>query len=125
MVTFEPPTPWVVLNDFDRIKVGESTFIKAPATLLARRFDSSSPESEAFIHDPLTALMADARSGDDLVGEADARQILGLIEADWHVSTLVANHQATLSIKHLHAVVAVIPSNPSVGIMLVKQPAKP
>jgi hypothetical protein len=37
------------------------------------------------------------------------------------VSTLVVNHQATLSIRHLNVLVTVKPDNPSVGILIVKQ----
>jgi hypothetical protein len=107
-------SPWIELRDFAKVAPTDDSW--TPIRVLARRFKSSSPESEAFLHDPLTVLMRDALDPDK--GEVEA---LGLITRDWHVSTIVVNHQATLSIRHLNAVVALYPDNPSVGIMLVKQ----
>ncbi|MDP9482894.1 MAG: hypothetical protein M3P84_06690, partial [Chloroflexota bacterium] len=54
-------------------------------------------------------------------GEPDALAALGQVGANWHVSTLVVNHQATLSIRHLSVVVTLKPDNPSAGILIVKQ----
>lgn len=120
----EPPSKWVLLKDFDAIKVDGCADLKDPPWLVARRFESSSVAAEEFIHDPLTVMMTDALTDDPEIGDQDALDVLKQIQASWHVSTIVTNHQATLWIKHLHAVVAGNPSNPSVGIMLVKQPPK-
>jgi hypothetical protein len=107
-------SPWIELRDFAKVAPTDDSWM--PITVLGRRFKSSSPDSEAFLHDPLTVLMNDALDPDK--GEVEA---LGQITRDWHVSTIVVNHQATLLIRHLNAIVTLNPDDPSVGIMLVKQ----
>jgi hypothetical protein len=107
-------SPWIELRDFAKVAPTDDSW--TPITVLGRRFKSSSPDSEAFLHDPLTVLMNDALDPDK--GEVEA---LGQITRDWHVSTIVVNHQATLLIRHLNAIVTLNPDDPSVGIMLVKQ----
>lgn len=107
-------SPWVELRDFAKVAASDGSW--TPITVLGRRYKSSSPDSEAFIHDPLAVMMNDAR--DPTAGEVEA---LRQITSDWHVSTLVVNHQATLSIRHLSVLVTLKPDNPSVGIMIVKQ----
>jgi hypothetical protein len=107
-------SPWVELRDFAKVAPTDDSW--ARIRVLGKRFKSSSPDSEAFLHDPLTVMLNDARDPDK--GEVEALQ---QITRDWHVSTIVVNHQATLSIRHLNAIVALNPDNPSVGIMLVKQ----
>ncbi len=107
-------SPWVELRDFAKVASADRSW--TPIRVLGKRYKSSSPDSEAFIHDPRRVMMDDARNPD--AGEVDA---LGLITPDWHVSTLVVNHQATLSIRHLNVLVTLNPDNPSVGILIVKQ----
>ena len=107
-------SPWVELRDFAKVAPTDDSW--RPITVLGKRFKSSSPDSEAFLHDPLTVLMNDALEPDK--GEVEA---LKQITRGWHVSTIVVNHQATLSIRHLNVIVTLNPHNPSVGIMLVKQ----
>jgi hypothetical protein len=115
-------SPWVLLKDMSRL--GESALEPwTEVPVVARRYKSSSPEAEAFIHDPLSVMMDDAQN--DASGEPDALEKMRLIGRDWHVSTLVVNHHATLSIKHLNAVVALKPDNPSMGIMIMKQSTDP
>lgn len=110
-------SPWVLLRDFDKLASSDGTWNRVVA--VAKRYKSSSPDSEAFIHDPLSVMMADAQNPE--TGEAEALAELGQIGRHWHVSTLVVNHQATLSIRHLSVVVTLKPDNPSAGIMIVKQ----
>ncbi len=115
-------SPWVLLTDM--AKLGESA--NEPWTdvpVIAKRFKSSSDDAEAFLHDPLTVMMEDAN--DPAKGEDDALAKMKLIGRDWSVSTLVVNHQATLSIKHLNVIAALKPDNPSIGIMIVKQNTDP
>lgn len=110
-------SPWVLLRDFDKLASSDGSWVRVVA--VAKRYKSSSPDSEAFIHDPLAVMIADAQDPD--AGEAEALAALAQIGSHWHVSTLVVNHQATLSIRHLSVVVTLKPDNPSCGIMIVKQ----
>ncbi|MEA2536036.1 MAG: hypothetical protein QOF11_270 [Chloroflexota bacterium] len=110
-------SPWVLLRDFDKLASSDGTWVRVAA--IAKRYKSSSPDSEAFIHDPLSVMMADAQNPE--TGETEALAELARIGPDWPVSTLVVNHQATLSIKHLTVVVTLKPDNPSVGVLIVKQ----
>jgi hypothetical protein len=107
-------SPWIEWRGFERVASDDGSW--TPIRVLGKRYKSSSPDAEAFIHDPLTVMMRDAQRDD--AGEVEA---LRLITPEWHVSTLVVNHQATLSIRHLNAIVTLKPDNPSVGIMIVKQ----
>ena len=56
-----------------------------PIEVLGKRYKSSSPDSEDFIHDPLSIMIRDGTTRND----DTARRALKLIIADWHVSTLV------------------------------------
>jgi hypothetical protein len=109
-------SPWFRLNDFDNVKALDGSW--KPIEVLGKRYNSSSPDSEDFIHDPLTIMIRDAN---DSSNDPEVQRALQLIEPSWHVSTLVVNHQATLSIRHLNVIAAINPNNPSVGIMIVKQ----
>jgi hypothetical protein len=110
-------SPWVLLRDLDKLEASDGSWTRVVA--VAKRYKSSSPDSEAFIHDPIAVMMADAQNPDS--GESEAREQLAQVGRHWHVSTLVANHQATLSIRHLTVVVTLKPDNPSAGILIVKQ----
>jgi hypothetical protein len=107
-------SPWIELRDFEKVAASDRSWKQI--RVLGKRYKSSSPDSEAFLHDPLRVMMDDAQNPDG--GEVDA---LRQITPEWHVTTLVVNHQATLSIRHLSVIVALNPNNPSVGIMIVKQ----
>lgn len=110
-------SPWVLLRDLDKLEASDGSWNRVAA--VAKRYKSSSPDSEAFIHDPIAVMMADAQNAD--TGESEALEQLAQVGRHWHVSTLVVNHQATLSIRHLTVVVTLKPDNPSAGIMIVKQ----
>ncbi|MEO8228896.1 MAG: hypothetical protein ABI628_03935 [Chloroflexota bacterium] len=110
-------SPWVLLRDMDKLIDDNETWV--PVAAVAKRYKSSSPDSEAFIHDPLSVMMADAQNPE--TGEPEALAELARIGPEWHISTMVVNHQATLSIRHLSVVVTLKPDNPSAGIMIVKQ----
>ena len=109
-------SPWFRLSDFDRVAASDRSWKQIE--VLGKRYNSSSQDSEDFIHDPLSIMIRDA---DDPANDDTARRALKLIDRSWHVSTLVVNHQATLSIRHVNVIAAVNPNNPSVGIMIVKQ----
>ena len=110
-------SPWVLLRDLDKLEASDGSWNRVAA--VAKRYKSSSPDSEAFIHDPIAVMMADAQNANS--GETEALEQLAQVGRHWHVSTLVVNHQATLSIRHLTVVVTLKPDNPSAGIMIVKQ----
>jgi hypothetical protein len=57
-----------------------------PFQVYSNRFKSSSPECELFIHDPLAAMLKDQVDG---------------VRADSRVTTIVINHDRTLSRVHL------------------------
>jgi hypothetical protein len=86
-----------------------------PFRLVANRFKSSSPDSELFIHDPLTALL---KAQDDGVLDLDGIRLT----PEWTVVTLVTNHHQTLSATHLYATVTADSSEQQVTINLVKKP---
>ena len=84
---------------------------EVPFKVIANRFTSSTPESEAFIHDPLSALIeVQGQFGFDFE-----------ITTEWRVSTFVVNHHQTLSAKHLYAMASVSPDDQTVGVTLVKK----
>ena len=98
---------WVEI-DISALKPGDGTAI--PFRLVANRFKSSSPHSEAFLHDPLAAMMAAA-------GEVEAFRA---IDQTWQVTTVVANHHQTLSVWHLYAMTAVDATEKTVAVTLIK-----
>lgn len=110
-------SPWIAL-DVSGLAANNSLEPWRPIAVLAKRYKSSSPDSERFIHDPLRIMMRDAN---DPTNDGNAREALGMITEAWHVSTIVVNHQATLSIRHVSVIAALNPENPSIGIMIVKQ----
>ena len=99
--------PWIRVNVSDLAPPEDNTGV--PFTLVACRFKSSSPDCEAFIHDPLKVMR-----------EAPELQALGLT-GDWKVTTLVLNHHETLSATHLHVLAAVAPEDQTIGLTLVKK----
>ena len=82
---------------------------EVPFKLFANRFKSSSPDCEAFIHDPL-AVMSGTREFQELG-----------VTPDWKVITLVLNHHQTLSATHLYVKAAVNGEEQTVGVTLVKK----
>ncbi len=115
-------SPWVLLSDMAKLGLSaDEAWTDVP--VVAKRYKSSSDDAEAFLHDPLSVMMADAENPES--GEENALAKMRLIGRDWSVSTLIVNHQATLSIRHLNVVAALKPDNPSVGIMIVKQNTDP
>lgn len=102
---------WVAI-DVSALKPGDGTAV--PFQLVANRFKSSSPHSEAFLHDPLEAMMAAA-------SEVEAFRA---IDQTWHVTTFAANHHQTLSVWHLYALAAVNATEKTVAITLIKLSAK-
>jgi hypothetical protein len=76
-----------------------------PFRLFVNRFKSSSPESEAFLHDPRRELAA-AIAGFD---------------GDWRVSTFIVNHHRTLSYRHVYVMAAASSEEQTVGLTIVKQ----
>jgi len=83
-----------------------------PFRLIANRFKSSSPDCEAFIHDPLGALLAAQE-----VGELNG---FGL-EPDWRVATLIVNHHRPLNPTHLYAMATIDADEKTVGVTMVKK----
>jgi hypothetical protein len=114
-------SPWIKL-DVSGLAANNSLEPWREIAVLAKRYKSSSKDSEAFIHDPLETMIHDA---DDPTNDADAREALGMITRDWHVITTVVNHQATLSIRHVSVLAALNPENPSIGLMIIKQKPEP
>jgi len=94
--------------DVSRLQPPDRTPI--PFRLLANRFKSSSPDSEAFIHDPLTAM----------IGAASEVEAFKMIDRTWHVTTFVTNHHRTLSWVHVYAMAAVNQAEQTVAITIVK-----
>jgi hypothetical protein len=114
-------SPWIML-DVSRLEANNSLEPWRPIAVLAKRYKSSSPDSEKFIHNPLRTMMSDA---DDPTNDANAREALGMITEDWHVITTVVNHHLTLSIRHVSVIAALNPENPSIGLMIIKQKPEP
>ena len=95
---------WVPLN---LRGVAPSDGSPIPFDLFAKRFKSSSPNSEWFVHDPLKVL----------------RDELGLDpEKDWHVRTFVVNHHRTLSRIYSFAMAVVAPAEETVALTIYKMP---
>ncbi len=103
---------WVEL-DISALEPHDETSI--PFRLVAHRFKSSTPECEAFIHNPLGVLLEAARTN------ATLRSLE--LTPDWHVTTFVVNHHRTLSATHLYAMAAVDADEQTVGVTLVKRGA--
>ena len=80
-----------------------------PFRLHVNRFESSSKDSERFIHDPRDELKK--------ILEADG------FDDDWKVSTFIINHHRTLSVKHVYAIVASSTSEQTAGVTIYKKPA--
>lgn len=95
---------------------GDGTTI--PFRLVTIRFESSSPDSESFIHDPLK-FITDQLGGEVKNLDGSSSNVFEGVDSTWHVVTTVANHQRTLSIKNVFAAVSVIP-NGTLAITLIK-----
>lgn len=80
-----------------------------PFRLLAKRFKSSSTDSERFIHDPLQVLT-----------EQPVFKDAG-VDLRWRVTTFVVNHQRTLSRIYMFAMVVVAPEEQTVAVTIYKQ----
>jgi len=83
-----------------------------PYRLVVNRFKSSSPDSEAFINDPIAAFKLASETVDAFRD----------IDESWRVTTLVVNHNDTLSVSHVYSNVTVNASNQTVGVTIVKKP---
>ena len=81
-----------------------------PFRLFAKRLESSSPDSERFLHDPLRYLLEDERVVRSW-----------RITADWHVTTFIVNHHRTLSKIHLFVMAAVAPAEETVALTIYKE----
>ena len=82
-----------------------------PFRLVVRRFKSSSPDSEAFIHDPLR----------EIVQAGGSVPAFEAVTMDWRVTTWVTNHHRTLSVRHVYVMTAVSTDDSSVGVTIYKQ----
>jgi hypothetical protein len=82
-----------------------------PYKLVVNRYKSSSPDSEAFIHDPLSQIL---KARDSVPAFAD-------VDESWHVSTFVINHHRTLSVRHVYAMVTVSAEETTVGVTIYKE----
>jgi len=83
-----------------------------PFKLVVNRMKSSSPDAEAFIHDPLSVF----------IGAADSVDAFREINSNWKVATFVTNHHRTLSFIHLWIVTTVNSSEQTVDSTIVKLP---
>jgi len=80
-----------------------------PFRLHVNRFESSSKDSERFIHDPRDELKRFLASDG--------------FDDDWKVSTFIINHHRTLSVKHVYAIVASSTAEKTAGVTIYKKPA--
>ena len=102
---------WV---EFDLTPIQSTDGTDVPYRLLVSRLKSSSPDSEAFVHDPLGVLI---EAGSTVDAFRD-------IDRSWDVATFVTNHDATLSASHVYNNVTVYGEKKRVTITIVKQPPK-
>jgi hypothetical protein len=100
---------WIEL-DISGIQSKDKTPV--PYKLFVTRFKSSSPDSEAYLHDPLRFLMEDAAKV----------PAFGVITTEWRVISHVGNHEDTLSASHVHVNVTVDEDKKLVTSTVVKQP---
>ena len=130
------PSAWVEV-DVDALLGPPNDGCPAKFSLFLKRYESSSPDWEEFIHDPLRQMLKDPGAlrnvegwpdfpGDD---SDDPREIVvdGALEEirndpKWHVSTFVTNHHRKLS--RIHATVIgqfdKPPSSGSIHLMIYK-----
>ena len=101
--------------NIDHLHPGGTSTI--PFKLVTNRFESSSPDSEAFIHDPLKFITD--RLGELKTLDGSRPNAFEGVDNSWHVVTNVQNHHRTLSIKNVYAVVQVIP-NGTLAITVIK-----
>jgi hypothetical protein len=78
-----------------------------PFRLFAKRFKSSSPDSEWFLHDPLKVLMSELDLDPEIA---------------WHITTLIVNHHRKLSFIHLFAMAVVAHEEGTVALTIYKMP---
>lgn len=76
-----------------------------PFRLFVNRFESSSPDSERFIHDPREQLAEAIEEFSD----------------SWKVTTFIVNHHRTLSVKHVYAMAASSSAEQTVGLTIYKK----
>jgi hypothetical protein len=76
-----------------------------PFRLFVNRFESSSPDSEQFIHDPRKRLA----------------EAIEEFSEDWKVTTFVVNHHRTLSVKHVYVMATSSESEKTVGLTIYKK----
>jgi hypothetical protein len=81
-----------------------------PFRLFARRFKSSSPDAEWFLHDPLGVLLRERPPG------------FPSITDEWHVTTFIVNHHRTLSWVHKFVLAIVSEDEKTVALTIYKQP---
>jgi hypothetical protein len=100
-------SPWVEI-DLSGLASGS---IPVPFRMVAKRFNSSSQDSEDFIHDPLSVYQ-----NVDL-------EALDEVDSSWRVATFVVNHEKTLSATHTYAFGATYPGGSGIiGTMIIKRP---
>jgi hypothetical protein len=104
--------PWVETTDCYVKEVDPGDGTRIPRTFTTR-FKSSSNDSEYFIHDPLRFLI-------NTLGKDHPELELN---DGWRVTTLVVNHQNTLSRTHLIASVSADSEEQTAGVTLVKKKA--
>ncbi len=113
-------TPWLTPGQEDDssawIELGleglvsqEPPAMPVPFKLFAKRFKSSSPDAEWFLHHPVEALV-DERAFTDAG-----------FNRGWHVTTFVVNHHQTLSRIHLFAMAVVAPEEETVAVTIYKK----
>ena len=115
-----PPSGWVWVNDPDIFKpqaLADNPFLRAfvaaPFAVSMGLFKSSTRESEWMIHEPHRVM----------AGEIDG--VVGRVErfpsdpADVRISTVVVNHERTLAVRKLFAVV--IEDGKQAGQLIYKQ----
>jgi hypothetical protein len=114
-----PPPGWVwneVVNDtagwheVSLVDIQPTQGAPLPIRLFINRFKSSSSDCEAFIHDPIGELI---KAGDQI-------EAFQQINRSWKLSTLVANHDRTLSVTHLPSIVVIDPTNPGAALLTTK-----
>ena len=104
---------WIELQLDGLVSSRDDPPMPIPFRLFAKRFKSSSPNSEWFLHDPLRVLASEL----DLGPDAPYR-----IDDSWMVTTFVVNHHRKLNRIHLFATAVVAPDERTVALTIYKQP---
>ena len=82
---------------------------EVPFRLFARRFKSSSPDAEWFLHDPLGMLLEERAFADSGFNRS------------WKITTFVVNHHRTLSRIQLSTMAVVAPEEQTVALTIYKK----